>query len=458
MNLIIAKTIVFILFLVALGFFNGVETAITSLSSASLRRIKENKIKYSKRITFWELHTQELMTVIILGINISLVGMGVILSSLATDIDEYYNIEHDIFNILFPIFSIILALTVGNIFPKTLARYNAERIGVATLPVIIKFASIFKIVVKFLLGISNRIIKLFDVRRESRHVKADEIDFLLSNKNTSPLPDDSRKLISNIIDFAERKISQVMMPLSAIFAVDLNLPKEEVIKCIIETKYSRVPVYRKNINNIVGIIYTKDLAIAWRNERIIVLEDLTRPVYYVPENAKVSQLLKEFKKGHHHIAMVVDEFGSTIGIASIEDLLEEIVGEVLDEYDLKEQIIMPIGNSTYAIQADESIFNISNELGIEIPEGNYTTVNGWILELFGKIPYIGDKINWRNCSIEIQDADLKKVNKIMLKINEESKINGKDKKLKKERKEKKGKKRKVSSKSKDKIESKIKIE
>ena len=416
MVLIAGKITLFVLLLLVLVFFNGAETAITSLPSACLHEIKENQIKYSKNITLWESHTQELMTAMIIGINLSIVGMGIVLSSLAVDISMYYEIKSDILNIIFPFLSIILALTVGSILPKTLARYNSERIALTALPAVIKFAAVFKVVIGLLLGISNRIIKLFSARSESQYIKADEIDFLLSNENTSPLPGDSRKLVSNIIDFTERKISQVMKPLFEIFAADLDLPEEEIIKRIIETKYSRVPVYRGNINNIVGIIYTKNLAVAWRNSKIIVLEDLIYPVYYVPKDAKISKILKEFKTGHHHIAIVVDEFGSTIGIASIEDILEEIVGEVWDEYDSKEKTAIPLEGNSYIIQAYESISNVNSKLNIEIPEGNYNTVNGWILELFGRIPKAGEKINWRNCFIEIRDADLKKVNRIALRV------------------------------------------
>ncbi|OEG69499.1 hypothetical protein ATZ36_09200 [Candidatus Endomicrobiellum trichonymphae] len=233
----------------------------------------------------------------IIDINLSLVGMSIVLLSLAADISRCCKIKSDILNIVFPILSIVLALAVGSIFPKILARYNAEKIGIATLPSIIKFAAVFKVVIKFLLNISNRIIKLFNVQHiENRYIKTDGIDFLLSNENTSPLPNNSRRFVSNIMDFTERKISQVMVSLSEIFAVDLDLPKEKIIKRIIATKYSRVPIYRGNINNIVGIIYTKNLAVAWRNSGIIVLEDLIYHAYYVPENAKISEILKELKK------------------------------------------------------------------------------------------------------------------------------------------------------------------
>jgi CBS domain containing-hemolysin-like protein len=272
------------------------------------------------------------------------------------------------------------------------------------------------IAVKFLSGISNKIIMLFKKPNENLNVNADEIDFLLSNETTSPLPSDSRKLVNNIMDFAESKISQVMAALAEIFAVDIALPKKEIINRIIESGYSRVPVYKDNINNIIGIIYAKDLAIAWRNSNVISLEDLIRPAYYVPENANISDMLKEFKTGNRHIAIVVDEFGSTVGIASIEDLLEELVGEVFDEYDLKDNAILPNGEGAYLIQAYESISDVNDTLNIRIPEGNYSTVNGWVLELFGRIPRTGEKVSWQNYSIEIQDADSKKVNRITLRI------------------------------------------
>jgi CBS domain containing-hemolysin-like protein len=398
-----------------LGFFSGSETAITSLSGAFLIRAKEKEIKYSKIVAFWENHSQEVITVMIIGMNLSVVGMSIILSSLALDISEYYKININILNFSFPILSIVLALTIGSIFPKTIARYNSEKWGIFVLPTIIRLASFFRILIDFLLTISNKIMKLFLRRKESRHIKADEIDFLLSDKNTSPLSDESRKLVSNIMDFKNMKVSQVMVPVSDIFAVDIDLSKDEMIKRIINTKYSRVPVYSKNISNVIGIIYTKELAVAWRNSDIIIIEDLIRPAYFAPENAKISKVLKEFKTGQHHIAVVVDEFGYTIGLASIEDLLEEIVGDVWDEHDFREKTIISTKGNKHIIQAYESITNVNDELNLGIPEGNYSTVNGWILEMFGRIPKDGEKINWNGYLIKIQDADSKKVKRIILK-------------------------------------------
>ncbi|MCL1972074.1 MAG: hemolysin family protein [Endomicrobia bacterium] len=417
-TIIILKIILFVLLLSMLAFFNGAETAITSLSNAYLRRVKEKQAKNYAYITFWENHSDEIMTTMMIGMNLSIVGMGVVSSSLAFDVAEKLEVQSKYPAFIFTTISIVAALVAGSIFPKTFARYNAEKIGIAVLPAVIRISKMLKIANTFFSGISNRILNIFLKKKETQQVKADEIDFLLSNENTSPLPDDSRELVSNIMDFKDRRVSQVMVPRSEIFAVNIKDGKEAIIKKIIDTEFSRVPVYRENLNNIIGVIYSKDLAIAWRSSDVIAVEDLIRPVHYVPENAKVSKILKEFRTGHHHIAIVVDEFGSTIGVASIEDLIEEIVGEVWDEYDesdMNEKTVVTLRDGSYLVQASEAISDFNDKLNLNIPDEDYTTVNGWVLEIFGRIPKNGEKIKWRNLEIEIQDADEKKVNRIILR-------------------------------------------
>ena len=416
-TVIIIKIIFVAALLAALGFFNAAETALTSLSSIHLRRLKENNLKLRPGILYWETNTSKLMTAMIIGMNLSIVGMGVVMSSLSVDIAAVYDLRRDISLFAFSAVAIFIALIFGNIVPKTFARYNAEKIGTAALPFVIIFGKTFKYAVRALTAVSVAILNLVSKKRESNTVKAEEIDFLISNEQTSPLNEQARKMAENIMDFADRRISQVMIPLHEIFAVNIEDKKEDIINSIIETRYSRVPVYKGDLNNILGVIYSKDLAIAWRSSDIIILEDLIRPAYYVPENAKINKMLKEFRTGQRHIAIVVDEYGSTIGIASIEDLLEEIVGEVWDEYDMMEKTVLPYGDNAWLVQAYESVLNLNEELNIAVPEDNYSTVNGWVLELFGKIPEAGEKIKWNNYEIEIQDADEKKVNRIILKAN-----------------------------------------
>ena len=166
-----------------------------------------------------------------------------------------------------------------------------------------------------------------------------------------------------------------MISKSEILAVNIEQPREKLMNEIIDTQFSRIPVYRDSIDNIIGIVTAKDIAMAWRNGEVLAIEDLIRPVYYVPETAYVKQILTEFKKGKDHMAIVVDEFGSTIGLVTMEDLLEEIVGEVWDEYDEKDGNIKMLTDGKYLINGYESISDVNDELKLNIPENHFSTIN-----------------------------------------------------------------------------------
>jgi len=409
--IIICKILILVFLYIILALFSMSETTIVSLSDNHLKQLKDNV----PRITFLQNYSDEAIMAMIVGLNLSVVGISVISSSIIIDLNF---LNDRIASAAMPAIVIIITLIFGNIFPKSFARYNAQKAAPRLIGFIMISCSLFRPLTGILSKIANRALGVFSKNKESRLVKADEIDFLLSDESISPLSDDSREMMSNIMDFSETRVSQVMTPRSAVFAVNILKSKKEIIESIIDSQYSRVPVYKNHLSNIIGIIYAKDLASAWLNSDIIIIEDLIRPVYYIPESAKVNQVLKEFKRGRRHSAIVVDEFGLTVGIVSIEDLLEEIVGEVLDEYDALEKNIISFATDKekiHLIQAKESVLNVSEQLKIKIPDGDYSTINGWVLSLFGKIPQKGDKILWNNYEIEIKDCDEKKINRIILK-------------------------------------------
>ena len=222
-------------------------------------------------------------------------------------------------------------------------------------------------------------------------------------------------MLKNILSFAERKIYEVMIPRSEIFAVESGEKLEEIISKVISSKFSRIPVYKDSIDNIIGVIYSKDLIIAQRNKQLYVLEDIIRPAYFVPESASVDSILNEFKSGRQHLAIVVDEYGSTVGLVTIEDIVEEIVGEIYDEYDITEKTIIPLPEGSWLIRADESINRVNDELKLNLPSHKeFNTIAGWLLSVFGKIPKAGEKIHWKNIEVEILEADRKRIKKVKL--------------------------------------------
>ncbi|MDR2772359.1 MAG: hemolysin family protein, partial [Elusimicrobiota bacterium] len=386
-----------------------------------LKELKTKKPQLLKYAVFWENNYDKTITAIEIWVNLLVVAVSILATSIAADLNFsgapiLFFVEKDL---ILPAAAVIATLIIGNIIPKTIARYNAQKISEFVLPFVVRCAKAFKFAVTIISTIATALVLRISRGRESTSVKADEIDFLLSNEITSPLPDYSRQIISKIMDFSERKVFQVMTPRDDLFAVDINQSRESTIKKIIESQYSRVPVYNGHLSNVVGIIYSKDLAIAWNNSDIIILQDMIRSAFFVPQQASISQILKEFKTGHHHCAIVVDEFGLTVGLVSIEDLLEEIVGEVSDEYDANEEDHVAaynrFGKKEYLVEAHESILDLNEIMGADIPTGEFSTVSGWVLQLFGRIPKVGEKIVWRNFEVEIIVADEKKVSRVLIR-------------------------------------------
>ena len=222
-------------------------------------------------------------------------------------------------------------------------------------------------------------------------------------------------MFSNILLFGERRIQDVMIPRTEIFAIDYNTDLDQIISRVLTSKYSRIPVYKGSIDNIIGVIYAKDLILTWQNRKLFILDDIIRPAYFMPENVLVDNLIREFKTGRHHMAVVVDEYGVTQGLITVEDVVEEIVGEIYDEYDIREKSITDIPGTNLVIKATRSIHKVNEELKLGVPPTRaFTTVGGWVLTLFKKIPSQGEKIKWKEFTIEIIEADRKKVKTIKI--------------------------------------------
>ena len=414
---IIIKFIISLVFISAAAFFSAAETAITSLTNSNIRRIKEKYNKLYKHISYWEENPDDVITTMIVWMNLSVVAIGVSTTSMGLDIIEKYHLDKALWISVFPIISIIVTLIFTNLIPKTFGRYKADVVAIKVLPIITKFTYVTRYINKLLVSISNDILVLFGKRtQEPKLMQPDEVEFLLSNEKVSPLSKTSRSIINRIIEFRKTKITQVMIPKSEILAVNIEQPREKLMQEIIATQFSRVPVYRDSVDNIIGIVTSKDIAMAWRNGEVLAIEDLIRPVYYVPETAYIKQILLEFKKGKDHMAIVVDEFGSTIGLVTMEDLLEEIVGEVWDEYDEKEGNIKKLTEGKYLINGYESIADVNDELKLNIPENHFSTINGWVLEHFGYIPKRYEKFSWNNLEIEIESVEPRKIKRVILKI------------------------------------------
>ncbi|MBN1822970.1 MAG: HlyC/CorC family transporter [Endomicrobiales bacterium] len=416
-TIVLVKAAMFLVSLTALGYFAGIETALTSLPTISMTRMKKSNPGIAACIEFWEEKPNDILATILVGTNLCLVANGVIAASIAVDIVHYADLAEGAVLFAASVSSIAITLVFGDVIPKVYSRYRSESVSLSGLPLLVWFARASAGLNRFLLSISEGVIGVFglNAKKEKPFLQPDELKILLTYDETLPLSTPARKMMKKILDFGKTRISQVMIPLDKIQAVNLDQDPQAVVDQIIEKEYSRVPVYRGNLDNIVGIVYSKDLALAWRGGSLFVIDDLIRPAYFVPASARIDKVLREFKTGHQHMAIVVDEFGSTTGLATIEDLVEEIVGEIWDEYDIQEKAVVPLPEGGYLVKGGESLKNVNEELGLNLPENDFDTVNGWALDLFGKIPRTGEALRWGSLELTVDDADKKKIIRVKIR-------------------------------------------
>ncbi len=227
---------------------------------------------------------------------------------------------------------------------------------------------------------------------------------------------DDGEMLQSIVEFSETIVREVMTPRIDMMTIDINRPLDEFIDLIVESSYSKIPAYRDQIDNIIGVLFAKDTLRFWGPDHSDVkLEDILRPVSFVPETKKVRDLLREFQKDKVHIAIVVDEYGGVAGLVTIEDLLEEIVGEIHDEYDEEESLIHLQDDGSWIVDARIDLDELSEIVGIEFPDENYETLGGFLFDKMGRIPAPGEKHRFDALAIEIIEANERRILKAQLR-------------------------------------------
>lgn len=330
------KIFLFFFLLILVGFFSSSETALTSLSSYNLRTLRHKYRILVPGLLLWQKEPNRILTVILVGNNLVMIAMGILATSFAVDLIPVWKgiIPENWFLLILSFFTTGLILFLGEIIPKIHAKIRSEKVSLYTVPILYSFTLMLRPIITFFVSLANIFILPFGKRlsKEVPFTTPHEFKLLLQTREMENIfRKEVRLILGRILDFARKSVGQVMIPKEKIFAVNLNEPREKIVSKIIYSGYSRVPVYKDGLDNIVGIIYAKDLLYTLQNANLFLLADLIRPAYFVFENNKVNELLREFRRGHYHLAIVKNEKKQTCGIITIEDLVEEIVGEISDE-------------------------------------------------------------------------------------------------------------------------------
>ena len=322
----------------------------------------------------------------------------------------------------------VFHITFGELAPKSIAIQRSTRTVMAVAVPLRLFYIVFKPIIWCLNTFANFILKLFgiDAVKDETHHSSEELQYLLDQgKESGALDSNEHELIQNVFDFNERVVKNIMVPRTKISGVDINTEKDELLEILITEGYSRIPVYDDVIDKIVGIVHAKDiLPLLARNESII-LKDIIRKPYFIPETKKINDLMAELQQKRIQIAIVLDEFGGTAGMVTLEDIVEELVGEIQDEYDEEKPIVERVNEREFIVNALAPIYDVNSHLPHDLPEdGDYDTVSGWLGDIFGKIPDVGEQKESNGYNITVlkkSDQNIESV-KLELLINEEDAV------------------------------------
>ena len=279
-------------------------------------------------------------------------------------------------------------LIFGELVPKRVAMKYSEKLAFASIGIIKTISILTAPFVKFLTVSTNIVSKILGVGAvEEETVTEEEIRMMVDvGEEKGTIDTEEKAMINNIFEFNDKAVSEIMTPRKDVFALDMNLSISKVIEELTEDfRYSRVPVYDETIDNIKGIVYVKDILLSTKNKNVRV-RNLVKEAYFVPETKLVNELFEELRKNRKQIAIILDEYGGTSGIVTMEDILEEIVGEIYDEYDEIDKKYEKIDENTYLMSGGMSISDVEKLLDIEIPEGDYDTLSGYLLDELGRIP------------------------------------------------------------------------
>ncbi|KUO74608.1 MAG: hemolysin [Clostridia bacterium BRH_c25] len=313
----------------------------------------------------------------------------------------------------------LFTLVLGELVPKRMALSQSDKIALKVAGPINFLSKVTSPAVKFLTVSTNLIVKLLggQVTATGDQITEEEIRLMINvGEEKGIFQETETEMINSIFEFDDTVAKEVMTPRTDIIAVSSEASLEEILDVIVEENFSRIPVYEESIDNIIGILYVKDLfsMIKRKMEWEVSLKSIIRSVYFVPEYKKIDELFKEMQKSKTHIAVVIDEYGGTAGLITIEDLLEEIVGNIFDEYDDVVLDYEKIDDNTYIISGMLDIDDVNDILDTNIPEEEFDTISGMLLSHSGKMPEVGDEVDMGNIYFRIEEVDDKRISKIRI--------------------------------------------
>lgn len=404
----------FFLCLALTAFFSSVETAFSSANKIRLKNYVEENHRGSKRINYiMENLDRVLLTVLMANRVAGIVAVALLVDIATTTLGERIGL------IVAILVMAVLLLIFGEILPKSIAKEHAESLSIHYAAIVYALMKLLSPITTLFNAVRERVVKRFTNGTVVPAVTEEEIKVMIDLSEEEGIIDNKEKeLIHRSLDFDEILVGEIFTPRSDMVAVEVNQPIEEIRDVFLEEKYSRIPVYEEDIDNVIGILSESDFFSELVQQKEINVRALLRKPLFVVESMKISDLLPEFQKSKVHMAIVVDEFGGTAGLITLEDIIEQIVGEIWDEHDEAVKNIQQIDENSYEFNAELPLDEFCEMMKIEAPESSSHTLGGWIFEMFERVPNVGETLHYGPLTLTVQQVENRRIRKVLVSLNE----------------------------------------
>lgn len=408
----ILQLVILVLLLSASAFFSSAETALMTSNKLRIRNLAENGDKRAENVLEITANTDKMLSAILIGNNIVNLSASALSTTLTLKVfgSSLVGVATGVLTFLILVF--------GEITPKNVASKNAEDmalkyIGIISLLVIVLTPAIY--VVNKVAGI---VISLFIKNNDDNNtVTEDELRAMVEvSHEDGVIEKEEKKMIVNVVDFGDTVAGDIMLPRVDMVMVSVESSYEEILKIFREERYTRIPVYEESPDNVIGILNVKDFLLIEDKENFSVKEHLREPLYTY-EYKKTSSLMVDMRKTGANIVIVLDEYGTTVGLITLEDMLEEIVGEIRDEFDAEEdEGITKISETEYLIDGSTNLDDVNDRIGLELSSDEYESIGGIIMEKLGRLPVEGEVITFDNIILTVKKMDHARIEKVGLKL------------------------------------------
>lgn len=410
----IIQLVIVIILLSASAFFSSAETALMTSNKLKMRNLAENGDKRAAKVLKVTENTDKMLSAILIGNNIVNLTASSISTTLTLKIfgSKLVGIATGILTFLILVF--------GEITPKNVASKNAENMALAYIGVISFLVTLLTPVIFIVNTVAKFVISIFNKNGDDNNaVTEEELRAMVEySHEEGVIENEEKKMIVNVVDFGDTVAGDIMVPRVDMVMVDEKSSYEEILQVFREERYTRIPVYEETPDNVIGILNVKDFLLIEDKENFVMKELLREPLYTY-EYKKTSALMMDMRKTGANIVIVLDEYGITAGLITLEDMLEEIVGEIRDEFDADEdEGITKVSDLEYLIDGSTNLDDINDRIGLSLSSEEYESIGGLIMEKLGRLPVEGEIINFDNITLTVKKMDHARIEKVCLKLKQ----------------------------------------